>query len=218
MKNKIKVALADDHVLLRNGLAAITTSLGYNVLFESSNGKEFINMLDSNNLPDVVLMDLSMPEMDGFDTALWLKRNHPCVNVLALSMYDDEDSIIRMLRNGAKGYILKESNPHHLQQAIESVFTKGYHYSEMITGKLIHSIKAIDWAESSTKNTLHLSERETEFLKLASTEKTYKEIAREMHISPRTVDGYREGLFEKLQVKSRIGLVLFAIKRGIVHV
>lgn len=132
-------------------------------------------------------------------------------------MHDDEDSIIRMLKNGAKGYILKESNPKELQLAIDSIIARGYHYSEIVTGKIIHSIKHLDDLENTTKQMLQLSEREIEFLKLASSEKTYKEIAVQMHLSPRTVDGYRDGLFQKLNIKSRVGLVMFAIKKGIVY-
>ena len=217
MDKRIKIALADDHVMLRNGLAGLITNLGYTVLFECDNGRELIKKLDKNDLPDIVLMDINMPEMDGYEAALWLKRNHPFVNVLALSMYDDENAIIRMLRNGAKGYILKESDPIELKHAIDSVMTKGFHYSEMVTGRLLHSINQMDDADNGSKQLLNLNDREIEFLKLASTEMTYKEIAEQMHLSPRTIDGYRDALFEKLNAKNRIGLVLYSIKQGIVQ-
>ena len=132
-------------------------------------------------------------------------------------MYDDENAIIRMLKNGARGYILKDAEPADLKAAIDSVLTKGFHYSEMVTGKLIHTIHSMTEEESEIKNTLGLSDREITFLKLAATEFTYKEIAEQMHLSPRTIDGYRDELFEKLNIKSRVGLVLFAIKNGIVN-
>jgi DNA-binding NarL/FixJ family response regulator len=131
-------------------------------------------------------------------------------------MYDDENAIIRMLKNGARGYILKDSEPADLKAAIDSVLSKGYHYSEMVTGKLIHSINTMDEDSSEIKNTLGLNEREITFLKLTASELTYKEIAEQMKLSPRTIDGYRDELFEKLNIKSRVGLVLFAIKNGIV--
>jgi len=215
---KIKVALADDHVLLRNGLAGLVTNLGYEVKFECSNGKELISKLDKNDLPDVILMDINMPEMDGYDATLWLKNNYPLVHVLALSMYDDENAIIRMLKNGAKGYIMKDSDPLELKHAIDDVMTKGVHYSELVTGRLLHSIYKVDEPGNGTKQMLDLNDRELEFLKLASTEMTYKEIAEQMHLSPRTIDGYRDALFEKLNIKNRVGLVLFAIKQNIVQV
>jgi two-component system, NarL family, invasion response regulator UvrY len=216
MQTNPTIALADDHVLLRKGLASLVSNLGYTVLFQADNGEEFIEKLKTNPEPDVVLLDINMPKKDGYDTALWMKRNKPGIKILALSMYDDENAIIRMLKNGARGYILKDAEPADLKSAIESVLTKGFHYSEMVTGKLIHTINAMDEGDSDIKNTLGLNEKEIRFLKLAATELTYKEIADEMHLSPRTIDGYRDDLFEKLNIKSRVGLVLFAIKNGIV--
>jgi DNA-binding NarL/FixJ family response regulator len=216
MKNAT-IALADDHVLLRNGLANLLKGLDYQVLFEADNGREFIDKLKSHQLPEIVLMDVNMPEMDGYDTTLWLKKNHPGVKVLALSMYDDENAIIRMLKSGAKGYILKDSHPSELRAAIEAILSKGFYHSELVSSKLINTINNLDNPENSTaKQMLGLNEREVEFLKLVCTEMTYKEIAEQMNVSVRTVDGYRDGLFDKLDCKSRVGLVLFAIKNGIV--
>jgi two-component system, NarL family, invasion response regulator UvrY len=216
---KAKIALADDHVLLRNGLSNLLKELDYEVIFEANHGEEFISKLKSSSLPDVVLMDINMPKMDGYDTTLWLKKNYPDVKVLALSMYDDENAIIRMLKCGARGYILKDSDPSELKLAIHSLLTKGFYHSELVTGKLIHSINYLDDPEhSSVKDVLGLNQREIEFLKLACTELTYKEIADQMCLSPRTIDGYRDNLFEKLNLRSRIGLVLYAIKNKLVHV
>lgn len=212
------IVLVDDHVLLRNGLAEHLKNQGYNVLFEADNGKQFLKKLEPDNLPEVVLMDINMPEMDGYETSLWLKKNHPSVKILALSMYDDENAIIRMLKNGARGYILKDSEPTELRTAIESILSKGFYHSELVTGRLIHTINHLDEPEnSSVKDILGLNEREVEFLKLVCTEMTYKEIAEQMHLSPRTIDGYRDNLFEKLNIKSRVGLVIFAIKNGVVN-
>jgi DNA-binding NarL/FixJ family response regulator len=218
METKRTAVLIDDHVLLRNGLANLVRDLGYNVLFEADNGKDFLDKLKTNPLPDIVLMDINMPHMDGYDTSLWLKNNHPDVKVLALSMYDDESAIIRMLKNGARGYILKDTEPTELKSAMESLLTKGFYYSEMVTGRLIHTINTIDEPENTTKNFMGLNNREIEFLKLAATEMTYKEIAEKMSLSPRTIDGYRDDLFEKLNIKSRVGLVIFAIKNKIVSI
>lgn len=214
---KPSVVLVDDHVLLRNGLANLIRSFGeYTVLFEAGNGHDFIRQLKPRCLPDLVLLDINMPDMDGYETALWLKRNHPEIKTLALSMYDTDNSIIRMLKNGVKGYILKDIEPIELKLALESVIYKGFYYSEMVTGKLIHTINTLDVPEYKTRQVLTLNERELEFLKLACTECTYKEIAEQMFLSPRTIDGYRDTLFEKLNVKTRVGLVLYAIRNGIV--
>jgi len=212
------IALTDDHTLLRNGLASLVKNQGHTVLFEADNGSEFIEKLNPAALPELVLLDINMPEMDGYETAQWIKINHPDIKVLALSMYDNENSIIRMLKCGAKGYILKDSEPAELKAAIEAVMTKGYYYSDLVSGKLINAINKIE-DEGSNVNTLtNLNERETDFLKYACTEMTYKEIADKMFVSPRTIDGYRDALFEKLHVKTRVGLVMYAIKNGIVTV
>jgi two-component system, NarL family, invasion response regulator UvrY len=212
------IALTDDHTLLRNGLAALVQSLGHTVLFEADNGKDFISKLDKNNLPELVLLDINMPEMDGYETAQWIKNNHYDIKILALSMYDNENSIIRMLKCGAKGYILKDSEPAELKAAIEAVMNKGFYYSDLVSGKLIHAINKLDDDDNGLKSLIQLNDRETDFLKYACTEMTYKEIADKMFVSPRTIDGYRDALFEKLHVKTRVGLVMYAIKNGVVNI
>ena len=216
--NEIKVVLVDDHVLLRNGLANLINSFGgYKVLFEANNGKDFTDQLKPATAPDIVLLDINMPEMDGYETAVWLKKNYPLVKVLALSMYDNENAIIRMFKAGAKGYILKDCDPAELRAALDSINSKGFYYSEMVTGRLIHTINQLDEDDNTVKNLIQLNDRELEFLKLACSELTYKEIADKMFLSPRTIDGYRDALFEKLNVKTRVGLVMYAIKNGIVN-
>jgi len=219
MYTKARVAVVDDHVLLRNGLATLIRQLdSYTVLLEAGNGKDFINQLSPSNLPDIVLMDINMPGMDGYDTTLWLKRNYPGIKVLALSMYDNESAVIRMMKCGARGYILKDIDPVEFRCALDSLQRKGYYYSELITGKLIHAVNHSAEPDQPFKSLVCLNEREIEFLKLACSELTYKEIAERMYLSARTIDGYRDALFEKLNLKSRVGLVMYAIKNGIVSV
>jgi two-component system, NarL family, invasion response regulator UvrY len=214
---KKTIALADDHVLLRNGLAALISSLDeFEVLFEADNGKEFLEKLKDYPLPDIVLMDINMPEMDGYDTALWMKRNHPEIKMLALSMYENEQCIIRMLKCGVKGYILKDIDPVEFRAALDSLIRKGYYYSDLVTGKLIHAVNNSDNPEQKINNTGLLTEREIEFLKHTCTEMTYKEIADKMFLSVRTIEGYRDDLFEKLNVRTRVGLAMYSIRNGIV--
>lgn len=213
-----KIVLVDDHSLLRNGLGQLLKSLGFTINFEADNGKEFVEMLNIDHLPDIVLMDINMPEMDGFETTQWLKQNHPEVKVLALSMYDNETSIIRMLKCGAKGYILKDSEPAELKAAIHALIDKGFYYSDLVSGKLMHAINKLDDDGDGLKSLVPLSDRETDFLKYTCSELTYKEIADKMFVSPRTIDGYRDALFEKLHVKTRVGLVMYAIKNGVVNI
>ena len=212
------LVLIDDHVLLRNGLSSLVKSFGHGVLFEADNGKDFIEKLKPRFAPDIVLLDINMPEMDGYETALWIKSNYPEIKILALSMYDSENSIIRMLRNGAKGYILKDSEPSELKAAIDSLIKKDYYYSDLISGKLIHIVNKIDDEGVEFKRLAKLNEREIEFLKYICSDLTYKEISEKMFVSPRTIDGYRDALFLKLKIKTRIGLVLYAIKNNIVTI
>ena len=211
------VVLVDDHVLLRNGLASLIRGFGeYEVLFEACGGKDLIRQLQNNRLPDIILLDINMPEMDGYDTACWLRRNFPAIKVLALSMYDTDSAIVRMLKNGAKGYVLKDIDAGVLKVALDSVLEKGFYYTDMVTGKLIHSISTLDDPEMRMRRLLALNERELEFMKLVCTEWTYKEIADRMYLSPRTIDGYRDALFEKLNVRTRVGLAMYAVRSGIV--
>lgn len=210
------VVLTDDHILLRNGLAELVKNLGHTVLFQADNGKDFIQKLQPSSIPNIVLLDINMPEMDGYQTAHWLKQYYPTVKVLTITMYDNDSAIIRMLRSGAKGYILKDSDPLELQAAIDALMTKGFYYSDLVTGKMIYAINQLHDEGSELKTIIQLNDREREFLKYACSELTYKEIADKICVSPRTIDGYRDNLFEKLHLKTRVGLVIYAIKNGIV--
>ena len=211
------VVLVDDHALLRSGLASLIRGFGeYDVLFEACDGRDLIRQLRQSRRPDIVLLDINMPDMDGFETACWLKRNCPEIKVLALSMYDTDSSVVRMLKNGAKGYILKDIEATELREALDSIIEKGYYYTDNVTGKLIQTISVLDEPEMRVRRLLTLNERELEFMKLVCTEWTYKEIADRMYLSPRTIDGYRDALFEKLNVRTRVGLAMYAVKNGIV--
>jgi len=212
------VVLVDDHVLLRNGLASLIRSFGrFDVLFEASDGKDLIRQLKISRCPDVILLDIGMPEMDGYETACYLSRHYPEIRVLALTMSDADAAIVRMLKNGAKGYILKDIDALGLEQALNSIVDKGYYYSETVTEKLIDTFSHPDEPERRFRDILALNDRELEFMKLVCTEWTYKEIADRMYLSPRTIDGYRDALFEKLNVRTRVGLAMYAVKNGIVQ-
>lgn len=216
--HKYKVALVDDHVLLRRGLAALVDSFDeFSVIFQADNGEQMQQQINSDNLPDLVLLDINMPKMDGYTSANWLKQKYPLVKIMALSMYDNENAVIRMFKAGAKGYILKDCEPPELRAALLSIMERGYYYSELVTGKLIHSINKLE-EDNDMRNMTQLNDREIQFLKLVCTEMTYKEIAEQMFLSPRTIDGYRDALFEKLNIKTRVGLVMYAIKNGFVNV
>ncbi|WP_343307942.1 response regulator transcription factor [Chitinophaga niabensis] len=212
------IAIVDDHTMFRKGLAALINLFpNYEVLFESANGKEMISCLQHHRQPDIVLLDITMPEMDGYATAEWLRMNHPEIKVLALSTMESETSIIKMIRHGAKGYILKDAEPSELKFAFDELFGKGFFFNELVTRKVMQSIHQLVGEDSTLHTFVKLSPRELEFIRYACSEKSYQHIAKEMFVSERTVDGYREALFKKLNVTTRVGLVMYAIKNNLVQ-
>jgi DNA-binding NarL/FixJ family response regulator len=216
--NKYKVALVDDHSMLRHGLATVVDSIdNYTTVAQCDNGEDFIHAVKTQRLlPDIVLLDVSMPVMDGFETAKWIAENLPSAKILVLSMFDDEKSIIRMIKNGARGYILKDGEPEELKIALHNVLTQGYHFNDLVNGKLVHMVVTNNNRNLPTQYTeVPLTSREETFLKYCCSEMTYKEIATLMNVSNRTVEGYRDQLFVKLQLKTRVGLVLYAIKNRV---
>jgi DNA-binding NarL/FixJ family response regulator len=208
MKNK--VIIVDDHLLFSQSLKFLINSFDeFEVIHSFENGKAFVNFIQDNDVEvDLVLMDVNMPIMDGLTAMKWLKSNRPNYKAIALSVNDDEDVIIKMIRNGARGYLLKDTTPELFHDALNTVIGSGYFFSEMVSGILINNLGGDHKSEN-------LKDKEIEFIKLACSEKTYKEIAIEMCLSPKTIDGYREAIFNKLNVNTRIGLVLYAIKNKI---
>lgn len=209
-----RIAIVDDHILIGQGLTALIekiTTKDYTVLYGVDSGKALIERFTHpQNIPDIVLLDVLMPGMDGFEVAQWLRANYPAVRVLALSSQDEEETLIRMMRHGARGYLHKAVSVIILQQALDSIVEKEYFYPEWITHKVLMHITADKPAAPD------INARELEFLNHSITELTYKEIADKMCCSPRTVEGYRDHLFEKLGVKTRVGLVITALKSKLI--
>jgi DNA-binding NarL/FixJ family response regulator len=217
MLNTTSIAIVDDHNLFRKGLSMLVDLMpGYKVVLEAENGKEFIQKLSNSELPKIVLLDISMPEMDGYETAKWISENYPESKILALSTMDSDTAIIKMIKAGAKGYILKDAEQEELKLAFSEILAKGFFYNDLVSKKIINSINLLTDDGSNINRLLKLTPREAEFLKSACSEKSYAEIAGEMFVSERTIDSYRDSLFKKLQVTSRVGLVMYAIKNGIV--
>lgn len=214
-----KIALVDDHVLLRNGLSVIIGGFeDFSVLFEANNGSHFIEQLDPQNLPDIVLLDVTMPIMNGFETAEWIYHNHPSIKIMVLSMLNDERTVIRMLKFGALGYMTKDTDPKELNRALNELYHKGIYFNQLLCFNLVNSVKnGLEEPQDEYQIFLNLPEREKEFLKLLPTDLTLKEIAAKMNLSPRTIDGYRDNLFEKVKVNNRVGLVLFALRNNLIQ-
>lgn len=210
MEKQINIAVVDDHHLFRSGIINLVEKLSskFKVVIEANNGKDFLDKLTLDPLPDIVLLDISMPIMDGYKTAEILGKKYPKLKILVLSMNDDEVSLIRMLKLGVKGFVSKDVDPKELKNAILSVIEKGYYHTELMTTQLVSSYQNFEKNEVEKL----LTENELTFLKLSCSEDTYAEIANRMCLSPRTIHGYRDAVFSKLNLNTRLGLIIFAIK------
>lgn len=210
----VKVAIVDDHKLVSKALEnMISLNPNFQVTMNCFNGQDFIDELqNTKNHPDVVLMDINMPIKNGIETTAEISKKFPNLKVIALTMEDNEGTIIKMMKAGAKGYLLKDMSPDILFNAINIVHEKGIFYTDMVTQSLL-KIKTEEKFMKELDETL--KDRELEFIRLACSELTYREIADQMCVSPRTIDGYRDSIFLKLNVKTRVGIVLFAIKHNL---
>lgn len=204
------IAIVDDHNLFAQSLRGLVNSFQeYKVLSVFKNGQELIDYFSANKKhPDIVLLDIRMPVLNGIETMEWLKATYPSQKVLALTMEHEEEIIIQMIKAGCRGYLLKDIEPDEFFFALNCVSTSGYYLNEDFSDALKCN------EEKTFKN---FSPREIEFINLACSERTYKQVADEMNLSPKTIDGYREALFQKLELKSRVGLVLYAVKNKMVH-
>lgn len=225
---QIKLAIVDDHNLFRKGLITLI-SLAYKnnyiIVFEAESGKDLMTKLDKKLLPDIILMDIDMPDMDGFETVQWLQQHYPDISILVISMIEKEEAIVRMLKLGVKGYLSKDIEVEDIYEALKAIMHKGYYYTDFITGKLIDSIRNEEKQEKLNTDGIlenpiwnQLNENERKFIGLACTEMTYEQIAKEMFLSPKTIDGYRDSIFTKFKIKNRVGLVLFAIRNNLVNI
>jgi DNA-binding NarL/FixJ family response regulator len=211
---KHTLAIVDDHLLFGSSLAKLINSFDdFTVQFMARNGVDLQKELAKQNaMPDIILLDHNMPVMNGYETVKWLTENHPEIKVLALSVENNEKTILKMIREGAKGYFLKDIHPDDLKEALYIVMDKGYYYSEQVTASMVNALHP-----NSQDSRVKLKENERTFMQLACSEMTYKEIADVMNLSPKTIDGYRQELFNKLRIKNRVGLVIYALKNNVVE-
>lgn len=185
----------------------------YESLFDVDNGNEVIRQLQNHKIPDVLILDVNMAEKDGYQTAQWVSTHYPQVRILALSMFSDENTIIKMIQAGAKGYITKNSDPEKLKEAIDTLYEKGVYLPESLSAKIFSGIK--NSILLSADKATNLTEKEKTFLSLLCQELSYQEIAGKMFLSPRTVDDYRKKLTRKLNVKGKSGLIVYAMSNGL---
>lgn len=204
-----KIVIVDDHTLLSQAIGGLVNSFqNFEVLYTCKHGQELLdNLRFENKRPDIILMDVNMPIMDGIETTKRLKEDFPNILVLALSVEEDDHTILKMIRAGAKGYLLKDTEKKALENALNELALHGYYHTNTVSQLLV---KCLDG-----NNKDELRDREIEFIKHACTEMTYNEIAEVMFLSPKTVQGYRDSVFSKLHLKNRTGLVIYALKSGL---
>ena len=211
----INIGLVDDHQLFLKSLTLLLNSFpGFAVTVEACHGKDLQEKLKiAPALPHIMLIDVEMPVMNGVETAKWLHRAHPTIKLVALSMNDKEQTVIDMIKAGCCSYLLKDIHPDELEIALKEIYTKNYYNSGLKDANLMQLLLS-----NQTETAFHISDHEREFLQHATSDLTYKQIADAMNLSGRTVDGYRQSLFTKLHAQSRTGMVLEAIRRGLVKV
>jgi DNA-binding NarL/FixJ family response regulator len=208
---KISIGIVDDHQLFLKSLSLMLQSFNiYEVVIEANNGKDLQEKMSNlKKVPEIMLIDVNMPVMDGIATATWVNKNYRSVKLVALSQNDGDKTIIGMIKAGCCAYLLKDTHPNELEKALHEIYTKGFYNADVSN---INYRRLLQFE----KDLLNINEKEKTFLQFACSDMTYKQIAAEMGLSERTIDGYRESLFHKLNVQSRVGLALEAIRRELV--
>ena len=220
MQNSHSIVLVEDHVIVRNGLKELIEHIGnYKVTAEFNNGKELTDNIETVNAA-VVVMDFMMPEMNGAETMVWLKSREIDLPVLILTLDTSDKTIIELFKLGVRGYLLKTCTAATLKSALDSIIQTGYYHNDLLNNAIISNGAASPRYDMPNGIKNKFNDRELHFLELVcdTEEYTYEQIANIMNVHRRTVDGYRESLFEKLDIKSKSGLVLFAIKHRLVKI
>lgn len=215
----IKLSIVDDHKIFREGLkSTLGDYTGIHFLSESSNGQQIIEKLEHER-PDVILMDMKMPVMDGIQATAYITKTFKKVKILALSMFDDDKYILSMMKSGARGYLLKSAEPDEIVEAINAVHEKGFYFNDHLSLTMVKKLMGNSvFEEDEKKEAVDLNDRESEILKLICAEHANTEIADKMCLSVRTVEGYRTKLFEKIGARNIAGLVIYAIKNKIIQI
>lgn len=212
----IKIAIADDYKIFRDGLkVGLSADENLDVILEADNGEDLLKALETNT-PDVILMDLKMPIMDGMEATKAVRKKYPTIKVLVVTMYEDDKFIIHMMENGANGYLLKNAESEEIRKSIYAVHENGYYFNDLVNKALLKKLVLKNNLKPSFNQNVELTERELEVLKLICEEKTAAEIGKEIFLSPRSVEGIRQRLIEKVGVRNSAGLVMFAVKGGLV--
>lgn len=216
-QSMIKIALADDHTLVRSGIRTILQSEpGFKIVWEAADGLALLNGLETAK-PDVILLDLEMPVMSGKECLEAIRKTDSETRVLILTMHKHQAFILQMMEAGANGYLIKDSKPEEMIKAVKHVYHQEYYFSEDLSKAMLSGLTNPNLKAQASLKSHGLLEREIDVLCLICQEKTTTEIADELFLSPKTIEGYRKALFEKTGARNMAGLVLFAVKQGLVE-
>lgn len=216
MKNSISLVIADDHEIFRDGLALMLSKQEATVLVgQAGDGQELLRLVEKER-PDMVLLDIKMPGMDGISATRILLQRFPHIRIIALSMYDEEDLIVEMLEAGARGYLLKNADKREILEAILTVHAGNIFYCKHTSARLASLIVKSKFDPKRIRSE-DFTEREMEIIRLICRQHTAQEIGERLFLSKRTVEGYRTRILEKMEVKNTAGVVVFALKYNLIR-
>lgn len=214
----IKIVLADDHEIFRDGFRVMLKKQPHiELIGEAGNGDELIGITKQLK-PDVVITDIKMPKMDGITATKFLSQAFPHIGIIALSMFDEENLIVDMMEAGASGYLLKNAHKNEIIAAIETVYNGSTYYCMHTSSKLAHLIGKSKFNPKDKIPRAHFSDTELKIIQMICKEFTNKEIAQRLDLSTRTIEGYRERIQDKMNVKNAAGIVIYAIRNSLFHV
>jgi DNA-binding NarL/FixJ family response regulator len=213
----IKVAIADDHKIFRDGIKmALSGKKFLKIVWEAEDGKDLMHKMRLK-LPDVLLMDIRMPEMDGVNAISLLRKEYEDVKVIVLTMYDDQEMITKMMEMGANAYLTKTTDPEEIYNAILTCMNDDFYFNDLVNKAVLRRLQQKRPAKAFFPNAVNFSEKELKILRLIADDKTTEEISKEVYLSPRTIETIRQNMKTKVGAKTIAGLVMYAMRNKLLE-
>lgn len=214
---QIKVAIADDHKIFRDGIKmALSGKEFLKIIWEAEDGKDLIHKMKIK-LPDVLLMDIRMPEMDGINAISILRKEYEAIKIIVLTMYDDQEMIARMMEMGANAYLTKTTDPEEIYNAILTCMNDDYYFNELLNKAVLLKLQQKKNTKQFYPNPVTFNEKEISILRLIAQDKTTEEISKEVYLSPRTIETIRQNMKTKVGAKTIAGLVMYGMRNKLIN-